>query len=130
MQHDPNLPDPANFRVRSADRTEAAIACVIARPEQPDMDGEIQNFSPGGALLVSAEPLAVDAFLTLRFGDLEPVSAQVRWTDGEKSGCRFVRTLTVRQYLRIRQGADFEAPIEAETPSFMDKLRRLLPSRG
>jgi hypothetical protein len=122
------MPDPSGFRVRSADRTEAAIACVVGRPEQPDVPGEVRNLSPGGALLVTSPVLPIDAFLTLRFEGAEPVSAQVKWTDGEQCGCRFVRTLTVRQYLRLRQGPSFSEPV-AEQTSLFAKLRGLLPGK-
>ena len=129
VQHDPDLHNPANYRVRSADRTDSAIPCTISRPEQPDMAGEVQNLSPGGSLLASMEPLPPDAFLTLKFEGADPVSAQVKWTDGGHCGCRFVRTLTVRQYLRIRQGADFEGSPPRKA-GLVAKLRSLLPGKA
>jgi hypothetical protein len=89
----------------------------------------VQNLSPGGALLASAEVIPAGTFLTLRFAGDETVSAEVKWNDGPHCGCRFPRSLTVRQYLRLRQGADF-APAEPEKIGFMDKLRALLPRKA
>jgi hypothetical protein len=129
MQHDPNMLDPTNFRARSTDRSEVAIPCVLVRIEQPDCVGEVRNLSPGGALLASSETLPANSFISLRFGDSEPVPATVKWSDGEQCGCRFVRSLTVRQYLRIRQGVAFEAP-QPEKASLLDRLRGLLPARA
>jgi hypothetical protein len=129
VQHDPHLADQADYRVRSADRTESTIPCTITRTDGSECAGEVQNLSPGGALLASAEQLPVGAFLTLRFADGETVSAEVKWNDGPHCGCRFPRALTVRQYLRIRQGAEFEGTAPPK-PSFMDKLRSLLPRKA
>ena len=129
MQHDPHLIDAAQFRVRSADRTDSTIPCTIVRVDGSECPGEVQNLSPGGALLASADPVPVGTFLTLRFADRETVSAEVKWSDGPHCGCRFPRTLTVRQYLRIRQGAEFTATTP-EKPSFMEKLRSLLPRKA
>ena len=67
MQHDPLLADPAQFRVRSADRTEASIPCTIVLVDGAECAGEIRNLSPGGALLAPAEPMAVGCFVVLRF---------------------------------------------------------------
>ncbi len=128
MQHQ-TLPDPAYHRVRSADRSDIVVPCTVVRIEQPDCEGEVRNLSPGGALLISSEPLPPNSFISLRFGDWEPVSAQVKWSDGEQCGCRFVRSLTVRQYLRLRQGEAFEAPIPEKT-SLFDKVRKLLPRQA
>jgi hypothetical protein len=128
MQHQ-TLPDPAYHRVRSADRSDIVVPCTVVRIEQPDCEGEVRNLSPGGALLISSEPLPPNSFISLRFGDWEPVSAQVKWSDGEQCGCRFVRSLTVRQYLRLRQGDAFEAPIPEKT-SLLDKVRKLLPRKA
>lgn len=128
MKHE-TLPDPSLQRVRAADRSDIVIPCKLLRIEQPECTGEVRNLSPGGALLVSSEVLPADSFVSLKFGDLEPVSAQIKWTDGEQSGCRFVRSLTVRQYLRLRQGDAFEAH-EPEKLGFMAKLRALLPGKA
>ncbi len=128
MQHQ-TLPDPAYHRVRSADRSDIVVPCTVVRIEQPDCEGEVRNLSPGGALLISSEPLPPNSFISLRFGDWEPVSAQVKWSDGEQCGCRFPRTLTVRQYLRLRQGPAFLAPIPEKT-GMMDRLRLMLGRKG
>jgi hypothetical protein len=128
MQHQ-TLPDPASHRVRSADRSDIVLPCVVLRIEQPECTGEVRNLSPGGALLVSSEPLPTNSFVSLKFGDWDPVSAQIKWNDGEQAGCRFVRSLTVRQYLRLRQGDAFGAP-EAEKNGFMARLRGLLPGKA
>jgi hypothetical protein len=129
VQHDPHLADSASFRVRSADRTEASISCTVVRVDGTEFPGEVQNLSPGGALLASAEVIAAGTFLTLRFVGDETVSAEVKWNDGPHCGCRFPRSLTVRQYLRLRQGADF-VPAEPEKTGFMNKLRALLPRKA
>ncbi|HEX8443561.1 MAG TPA: PilZ domain-containing protein [Allosphingosinicella sp.] len=128
MQHQ-TLPDPAYHRVRSADRSDVAIPCTVVRIEQPDCQGEVRNLSPGGALLIASEALPANSFVSLRFGEWEPVSAQVKWSDGEQCGCRFVRSLTVRQYLRLRQGEAFEATPPEKT-SLFDKVRKLLPRKA
>jgi hypothetical protein len=127
MQHQ-NLSDQLH-RARSADRSDIVLPCIVHRIEQPDCTGEIRNLSPGGALLASSEHLPADSFVSLRFGDLEPVSAQIKWSDGEQSGCRFVRSLTVRQYLRLRQGDAFDNP-EPQKASFLDRVRQLLPRKA
>ncbi len=129
MQHDPHLADPAQIRVRSADRTEASIPCTVARVDGTECDGEVQNLSPGGALLATAEPIPVGTFLTIRFAAGETVSGEVKWNDGPHCGCRFPRTLTVRQYLRIRQGPAFDPPAP-EKAGLMDKLRGLLTRKA
>jgi hypothetical protein len=128
MQHQ-TLPDPALHRVRSADRSDVAIPCTVLRIELPECQGEVRNLSPGGALLIASEALPANSFVSLRFGDWEPVSAQVKWSDGEQCGCRFVRSLTVRQYLRLRQGDAFEATAPEKT-SLFDKVRNLLPRKA
>ncbi len=129
VQHDPHLADPAQFRVRSADRTDSAIPCRIEWSDGTQAEGEVQNLSPGGALLASADVIPIGTFLTLRFAGEDTVSAEVKWNDGPHCGCRFPRTLTVRQYLRIRQGPSFAEPVP-EKLGFMDKLRGLLPRKG
>ena len=128
MQHQ-TLPDPANHRARSADRSDIVVPCVVLRIDLPECAGEVRNLSPGGALLATAEPLPHNAFISLKFGDWEPVSAQVKWSEGDQCGCRFVRSLTVRQYLRLRQGDAYAAPIPDKT-SLLDRLRKLLPRRA
>jgi hypothetical protein len=129
MQHDQNLLDPANYRARSADRSEIVIPCVVVRIEQPDCAAEVRNLSPGGALLAITETLPTNSFFSLRFGDAEPVPAVVKWSDGEQCGCRFVRSLTVRQYLRIRHGDSMAAPV-TEKSGLMNRLRGLLPRKA
>jgi hypothetical protein len=129
VQHDPHLAEQAHFRARSADRTEATVPCTIVRVDGSECAGEVQNLSPGGALLASTEPVPVGTFLTLRFTDGEKVAAEVKWNDGPHCGCRFPRALTVRQYLRIRQGVEFEGTTP-EKPRFIDKLRSLLPRKA
>jgi len=129
VQHDPHLADSAQFRVRSADRTDSAIPCTLVWVDGSECPGEVQNLSPGGALLASTDPVPVGTFLTLRFADGDTVSAEVKWNDGPHCGCRFPRSLTVRQYLRIRQGAE-SVPPTAPKPGLMEKLRSLLPSKG
>lgn len=128
MQHQ-TLPDPALHRARSADRSDVAIPCTVLRIEQSDCQGEVRNLSPGGALLISSEALPANSFVSLRFGDWDPVSAQIKWSDGEQSGCRFVRSLTVRQYLRLRQGTAFEAT-QVEKVSLFHRVRNLLPRKA
>jgi hypothetical protein len=128
MQHQ----SPSEFshhRVRSADRSDIVVPCTVIRIDEGEFEGEVRNLSPGGALLASKEPLPANSFISLRFGDWEPVSAQVKWSDGEQCGCRFVRTLTVRQYLRLRQGDAFEAPLPEKT-GLLGKIRRLLPGKA
>lgn len=128
MQHQ-TISEDERYRVRSADRSDIVIPCTVVRIDGAECSGEVRNLSPGGALLASTEPLPTGSFVSLRFGDAEPVSAQVKWQDGEQCGCRFVRSLTVRQCLRLRLGADFEAP-PPEAPSLIEKLRRLLPRKA
>jgi hypothetical protein len=129
MQHDQDLLDPLNYRARSTDRSDVTIACTMIRLEQPDCAGEVRNLSPGGALVACAHPLPANSFVSLRFGESDPVSAQVKWTEGDLAGCRFIRALTVRQYLRIRQGDAFDAPLP-EKNGLMDRLRGLLPRKA
>lgn len=128
MQHQV-LPDPAFHRVRSADRSDVVIPCIVLRIEQPECRGEVRNLSPGGALLATSEPLPADSYVSLKFNDWEPVSAQIKWSDGEQAGCRFVRSLTVRQCLRLRLGEDFAEPAP-EKIGFMARLRGLLPGKA
>lgn len=128
MQHI-NHSDQTAYRARSSDRSDIVVPCTVVRIEQPDFPAEVRNLSPGGALLLISEKLPPESFISLRFGDGEPVPAVVKWSDGEQCGCRFVRSLTVRHYLRIRQGDAFETAAP-EKAGLLDRLRGLLPRKA
>jgi hypothetical protein len=128
MYHDPNLLDPTAFRVRATDRAGTHLTCTIRRSELGDVAAEVHDLSPAGALLVSAEPLAHGSHIAIYFGkEAEPVHATVKWSAEDRHGCKFIRTLTARHFLRLHRGP--EVPQEAVRPGLAQRLRQLLPSR-
>lgn len=120
---------PVFHRARSVDRIENAISCLVVRSEQPDCEGLIRNLSPAGALLQSSELFPALSFVSLRFGDMKPVPAQVSWSESEQCGCTFVPSLTVRQYLRLLQGGASKALPPGET-SIFSRLLGLLTRKA
>lgn len=50
---------------------------------------DVINISPGGAKLRSDGRLKTGQQLTLLMGDMSPLQAEVRWSNGDKHGLRF-----------------------------------------
>lgn len=78
---------------RAAERHETALAGGVRRSGATRIPGIVRDLSCTGFRIEAQERLPKGSVVWLKIGHLEPLMAEVVWTDRLSAGCRFAAPL-------------------------------------